>query len=51
MQYEIQALNPNSAGALDRLAGAIARVREAVATKDADAFRALMDEGRTNTNN
>ena len=49
--YEIQALNPNSAGALDRLAGAIARVRDAVGMKDADAFRALMDEGRTKTNN
>jgi chorismate mutase/prephenate dehydrogenase len=47
--YEIQALNPNSAGALDRLAGAIARVRNAVGTKDADAFRALMDEGKGKT--
>jgi chorismate mutase/prephenate dehydrogenase len=47
--YEIQALNPNSAGALDRLAGAIARVRAAVGSHDAEAFRALMDEGREKT--
>jgi len=47
--YEIQALNPNSAGALARLSDAIARVRDAVGAKDADGFRALMDEGRGRT--
>jgi chorismate mutase/prephenate dehydrogenase len=44
--YEIQALNPNSAAALDRLAAAIARVRAAVGSRDASAFRALMADGR-----
>jgi chorismate mutase/prephenate dehydrogenase len=49
--YEIQALNPNSAAALDRLAAAIARVRGAVESRDAEAFRALMEEGRARTAN
>jgi chorismate mutase/prephenate dehydrogenase len=47
--YEIQALNPNSASALARLADAISRVSSAVATRDAGAFRSLMDEGRSRT--
>ncbi len=47
--YEIQALNPNSAAALDRLGAAIARVRTAVASRDAGAFRALMEEGARRT--
>jgi prephenate dehydrogenase len=47
--YEIQALNPNSAAALERLAVAVSRVRQAVSAKNADAFRELMDEGRQKT--
>ena len=47
--YEIQALNPNSAASLDRLAGAIDRVRQAVAARDADAFRELMEDGKGRT--
>jgi len=47
--YEIQALNPNSPGALDRLARAIERVREAVGKPDAVAFTALMQEGQEKT--
>jgi chorismate mutase/prephenate dehydrogenase len=47
--YEIQALNPNSASALDRLAAAITRVSSAVSSRDAQAFRSLMDDGRART--
>lgn len=47
--YEIQALNPNSAAALDRLAAAIGRVSSAVSSRDAQAFRALMEDGRSRT--
>ena len=47
--YEIQALNPNSAGALDRLAGALNRVRDAIRSRDAGAFTALMREGEGKT--
>jgi len=47
--YEIQALNPNSASALDRLAVAITRVSSAVSSRDAHAFRTLMDEGKART--
>jgi chorismate mutase/prephenate dehydrogenase len=47
--YEIQALNPNSAGALDRLARAIDRVRDAIGSRDAGAFSALMREGEQKT--
>ena len=47
--FEIQALNPHSAGALDRLARAIDRVREAVDSRDAGAFTALMREGEDKT--
>ena len=47
--YEIQALNPHSAGSLARLSAAIDRVRQAVGTKDADGFRTLMAEGRGKT--
>lgn len=47
--YEIQALNPNSASALGRLADAIARVSAAVSSHDAGAFRALMVDGRART--
>lgn len=47
--YEIQALNPDSAGALDRLARAIDRVRDAVESRDAGAFTELMREGERKT--
>lgn len=47
--YEIQALNPNSASALARLADAISRVSSAVSSRDAQAFRSLMDDGRSRT--
>lgn len=49
--YEIQALNPNSEAALERLAEAIARVRTAVGSRDAAAFRKLLAEGEGKTNN
>lgn len=45
--FEIQAKNPNSAAALARLAGAVARVAEAVSSQDQEGFGALMAEGRT----
>lgn len=47
--FEIQALNPNSAAALERLATAVTRVQAAVSAKDAASFRALMDEGKVKT--
>ena len=47
--YEIQALNPHSAESLARLATAVARVRTAVSSFDADAFHALMADGRDRT--
>lgn len=47
--YEIQALNPNSSAALTRLAQAIERVRAAVESPDAGAFRDLMREGEGKT--
>jgi len=47
--FEIQALNPNSAAALERLARAVSRVRQAVSAQDAGAFRELMDEGKQKT--
>jgi chorismate mutase/prephenate dehydrogenase len=47
--YEIQALNPHSADALNRLAVAIDRVRAAVGSGDATAFTALMREGEAKT--
>jgi chorismate mutase/prephenate dehydrogenase len=49
--YEIQALNPNSASALDRLAAAIGRVSSAVSSRDAAAFRSLMEDGKARTKN
>jgi chorismate mutase/prephenate dehydrogenase len=47
--YEIQALNPNSAAALGRLATAVGRVRGAVESRSASAFRDLMEEGQART--
>jgi chorismate mutase / prephenate dehydrogenase len=47
--YEIQAMNPHSVVALDRLRAALDRIVAAVAARDADGFRALLDEGRRRT--
>lgn len=47
--FEIQALNPNSADSLARLARAIDRVRNAVGDKDGEAFKALMEDGKQRT--
>ncbi|HEX5069060.1 MAG TPA: prephenate dehydrogenase [Vicinamibacterales bacterium] len=47
--FEIQALNPNSAAALERLASAVSRVRRIVSSRDAAGFHQLMDEGRHKT--
>ena len=44
--FEIQAKNPSSSAAIDRLADAVGRVAAAVASQDQDGFRALMAEGR-----
>jgi chorismate mutase/prephenate dehydrogenase len=44
--YEIQARNPHSAAALERLRAALDRIVSAAAVPDAAAFRALFDEGR-----
>lgn len=43
--YEIQAMNPESPAALERLRGALDRIVAAVTARDAAAFRALMREG------
>jgi chorismate mutase/prephenate dehydrogenase len=47
--YEIQAMNPNSAVALERLRAALDRIVAAVTARDSQAFRALLDEGRRRT--
>lgn len=44
--YEIQAGNPHSLDAIDRLAANLARLRASIAAKDADSFAALLAEGR-----
>ena len=43
--YEIQAMNPESPAALERLRGALERIVAAVTARDATAFRSLMREG------
>ena len=43
--YEIQAMNPSSPAALERLRGAVDRIVAAVTARDLPAFRALMREG------
>ena len=43
--FQIQALNPHSLAAIDRLRQGIDRVREVVETHRPDAFAALLDEG------
>ncbi|HEX9691831.1 MAG TPA: bifunctional chorismate mutase/prephenate dehydrogenase [Gemmatimonadales bacterium] len=47
--YEIQAMNPHSAVALERLRAALDRIVAAVTARDSRAFRALLDEGRSRT--
>jgi chorismate mutase/prephenate dehydrogenase len=47
--YEIQAMNPYSTAALDRLRHAVERLTDAVAREDAIGFRELMAEGRART--
>jgi chorismate mutase/prephenate dehydrogenase len=47
--YEIQAKNPNSTRALERLRAALDRIVSAVAARDAVAFRSLLEEGRRRT--
>jgi chorismate mutase/prephenate dehydrogenase len=44
--YEIQAMNPHSAVALERLRAALDRIVAAVTARDSQAFRALLDEGQ-----
>ena len=47
--YEIQAKNPHSAAALERLRVALDRIIAAVAASDADGFRALFEDGQRRT--
>ncbi len=47
--YEIQAMNPHSAAALERLRGALDRIVAAVTTRDAAGFGAVLADGRTRT--
>jgi len=47
--FEIQAMNPHSPAALDRLRGALERIVAAVSARDAKAFRALLGEGQKRT--
>lgn len=44
--FEIQAENPHAAGATQRLADAVARLRDAARHHDREAFAALMAQGR-----
>lgn len=47
--YEIQAMNPYSARALERLRIALDRIITAVTARDSEAFQALLEEGRRRT--
>jgi chorismate mutase/prephenate dehydrogenase len=47
--YEIQSMNPHSKAVIGRLRAALERFVEAVDSRDATAFRVLMDEGRQRT--
>lgn len=47
--FEIQAKNPNSAAALERLASAVQRVTAAVSSQNQSTFRELMAEGLAHT--
>lgn len=47
--YEIQAMNPHSAAALERLRAALDRIVAAATARDSKAFRTLLEEGRKRT--
>lgn len=47
--YEIQADNPHSLEALERLQGALERVHEAVTTRSPELFGEILEEGRRRT--
>lgn len=47
--YEIQARNPHSGAAVERLSAAVQRVAAAAGSRDATEFRALFEEGRRRT--
>jgi chorismate mutase/prephenate dehydrogenase len=47
--YEIQAMNPHSAAALERLRAALDRIIAAVTARDAGGFGALLSEGQRRT--
>ena len=47
--YEIQAMNPHSAVAVERLRVGLDRIVAAVTTRDSEGFRALLEEGRRRT--
>lgn len=47
--YEIQARNPHSGEALERLSAAVQRVATAAGASDATEFRALFAEGQERT--
>ena len=47
--YEIQAMNPHSARALERLSAAIDQIVSAVTARDAAGFRRLLESGRRRT--
>jgi len=47
--YEIQAMNPHSAAAVERLRAGLDRIIAAVTARDAEGFRALLEEGRRRT--
>ena len=47
--YEIQAMNPHSAAALERLRAALDRIIAAVGARDAAGFGGLLEEGRRRT--
>ena len=47
--YEIQAMNPHSALALERLRAALDRIVAAVTSRDSGGFRTLLDEGQRRT--
>ena len=47
--YEIQAMNPHSATALERLRTALERIVATVKARDSEGFRALLEEGQRRT--
>jgi prephenate dehydrogenase len=47
--YEIQAMNPHSAAALERMRAALGRIIAAVTARDAGRFGRLLEEGRRRT--